>query len=159
MGPTSLPSNSLDPYDNEMELERYPCPYQRTVKELLCTYRNGNGDVEVGSVSSSSGIRPENVFVGVGSDEAIDLLIRIFCIPGATAGGGDAIMVTPPTYGMYNVCANVNDVAIQKVPLTPDFDVQIPEVRLSFTCSAYFKLMKPFNTFSFFVGCFSMILL
>eukprot|EP01082_Thalassiosira_pseudonana_P000897 g576.t1.1.5e174188 g576 g576.t1 contig10:320306-321585(+) len=135
MGPTSLPSNSLDPYDNGMMLERYPCPYQRIIKSLLCDYRNsGNG----------GDIQPENVFVGVGSDEAIDLLIRIFCAPGATSGGeGDAIMITPPTYGMYKVCANVNDVEIQTVPLTPEFDLQIPEIleavtpktKLLFLCS------------------------
>ncbi|KAL7552875.1 hypothetical protein ACHAWF_016123 [Thalassiosira exigua] len=133
LGPASLPSNSLDPYDNGMELERYPCPYQRGVKQLLCDYRNSKG----------SNIRPENVFCGVGSDEAIDLLIRIFCTPGRTAGRGDAIMITPPTYGMYKVCANVNDVQIQTVPLTPEFDLQIPEMlravtaetKLLFICS------------------------
>lgn len=124
LGPTSLPSNSLDPYDNSMALERYPCPYQRIIKQLLCDYRNDG--------TAGVGIAPENVFVGVGSDEAIDLLIRIFCAPGATNGGGDAIMVSPPTYGMYKVCANVNDVGIQSVPLTPDFDLQIPEVRILF---------------------------
>mmetsp|Transcript_32727 Transcript_32727/g.68824 ORF Transcript_32727/g.68824 Transcript_32727/m.68824 type:complete len:392 (+) Transcript_32727:227-1402(+) len=137
LGPTSLPSNSLDPYDNSMELERYPCPYQRGVKQLLCDYRNGKGTVDNG------GIQPENVFCGVGSDEAIDLLIRIFCAPGCTTGGGDAIMITPPTYGMYKVCANVNDVEIQSVPLTADFDLQIPEIlqavtpqtKLLFACS------------------------
>lgn len=134
LGPASLPSNSLDPYDNGMELERYPSPYQRIVKQLLCDYRNSKG---------GGSIRPENVFCGVGSDEAIDLLIRIFCAPGNTAGVGDAIMVTPPTYGMYKVCANVNDVGIQSVPLTPDFDLQIPEIlkavtpetKLLFICS------------------------
>jgi histidinol-phosphate aminotransferase len=119
-------------------LERYPCPYQRGVKQLLCDYRNGKG------MGTNGGIRPENVFCGVGSDEAIDLLIRIFCTPGHTAGGGgDAIMTTPPTYGMYKVCANVNDVEIQMVPLTPDFDLRIPEIlqavtpktKLLFVCS------------------------
>jgi histidinol-phosphate/aromatic aminotransferase/cobyric acid decarboxylase-like protein len=59
----------------------------------------------------------------VGSDEAIDLLFRIFCAPGK-----DAVMTTPPTYGMYKVCANVNDVQIVTVPLSPDFDLRIPEV-------------------------------
>jgi len=141
LGPASLPSNSLEPYDNSMELERYPCPYQRSVKQLLCDYRNGKSD----SSSANGGIKPENVFCGVGSDEAIDLLIRIFCAPGYTNGGGqcDAIMITPPTYGMYKVCANVNDVEIQSVPLTPDFDLRIPEVleavtpqtKLLFVCS------------------------
>jgi histidinol-phosphate aminotransferase len=125
-GPTSLPSNSLNPYDNGMELERYPCPYQLSLKQLLCDYRNSK------VVGSYGGIRPEHVFCGVGSDEAIDILIRIFCTPGHTAnnGGGDAIMITPPTYGMYNVCANVNDVKIQSVPLTPDMDLRLPEVCL-----------------------------
>ena len=69
------------------------------------------------------GITHKNIFVGVGSDEAIDLLFRIFCAPGV-----DEVMTTPPTYGMYKVCANVNDVGIVKVPLTPDFDLRIPEV-------------------------------
>ena len=122
-GPTSLPSNSLNPYDNGMELERYPCPYQLSLKQLLCDYRNSK------SMGIYGGIQPEHVFCGVGSDEAIDILIRIFCTPGHTAGGGgDAIMITPPTYGMYNVCANVNDVKIQSVPLTPDMDLRLPEV-------------------------------
>ena len=124
LGPASLPTNSLDPYDNGMELERYPCPYQLTLKRLLCDYRNA----QVGQTADNGGINPKNVFVGVGSDEAIDLLIRIFCTPGNTSGTGDAIMITPPTYGMYKVCANVNDVGIQTVPLTPDFNLQIPEV-------------------------------
>jgi DNA-binding transcriptional MocR family regulator len=123
-GPTSLPTNSLDPYDNGMLLERYPCPYQRDVKQLLCDYRNAKSSV---GGSSSSNITPENVFCGVGSDEAIDLLIRIFCKPGKEEGG-DAIMITPPTYGMYKVCANVNDVTIQSIPLTSDFDLRVPEV-------------------------------
>ena len=127
LGPASLPTNSLDPYDNGMELERYPCPYQLTLKRLLCDHRNA----QVGQTADNGGIEPKNVFVGVGSDEAIDLLIRIFCAPGNTSGTGDAIMITPPTYGMYKVCANVNDVAIQRVPLTPNFDLQIPEVSLS----------------------------
>jgi histidinol-phosphate aminotransferase len=129
-GPTSLPTNSLNPYDNGMMLERYPCPYQRNVKQLLCDYRNTKSSSVVGS--SSSNITPENVFCGVGSDEAIDLLIRIFCKPGKKEEGGDAIMITPPTYGMYKVCANVNDVTIQSIPLTSDFDLQVPEVRVAF---------------------------
>lgn len=76
--------------------------------------------------------------MGVGSDEAIDLLMRIFCKPGE-----DQIMTTPPTYGMYNVSANINDVQIVQVPLTEDFDLRIPEmleaatekVKLMFVCS------------------------
>ena len=152
-GPTSLPTNSLNPYDNSMELERYPCPYQREVKQLLCDYRNsktmaataatttttggkddggggGGGGTTTTTATGGGMITPENVFCGVGSDEAIDLLIRIFCKPGG-GEGGDAIMITPPTYGMYKVCANVNDVSIQAVPLTEDFDLRVTEVKKS----------------------------
>ena len=82
-------------------------------ERAFANYRGGN-------------IAAQNIFVGVGSDEAIDLLMRIFCEPGK-----DAIMITPPTYGMYKVCANVNNVDIVKVPLTPDFELQIPEVSKS----------------------------
>jgi len=91
-------------------LERYPDPYQIPLKQKVAEYRGCS-------------VQPSNIFVGVGSDEAIDLLMRIFCVPGK-----DSILITPPTYGMYKVCAKVNDVDIIKVPLKPDFDVQIPEV-------------------------------
>jgi histidinol-phosphate aminotransferase len=110
-GPTSLPTKNLDPYDNSNNLERYPDPYQMALKEVYAKYRG-------------HGLTPANIFVGVGSDEAIDLLMRIFCQPAQ-----DEILITPPTYGMYKVCAKVNDVAINAVPLTEDFDLQVPEVR------------------------------
>lgn len=110
-GPTSLPSKNLDPYDNSNALERYPDPYQIALKELYAKYRG-------------HGLTPANIFVGVGSDEAIDMLMRIFCQPAR-----DEILITPPTYGMYKVCAKVNDVSINSVPLTEDFDLRIPEVR------------------------------
>lgn len=110
-GPTSLPSKNLDPYDNSNSLERYPDPYQIPLKEVYAKYRG-------------HGLTPANIFVGVGSDEAIDLLMRIFCRP-----AHDEIMITPPTYGMYKVCAKVNDVGINSVPLTEDFDLRVPEVR------------------------------
>ncbi|CAM9373862.1 unnamed protein product [Ectocarpus sp. 6 AP-2014] len=106
-----------------LDLNRYPDPQQLEVKALLAEMR---------------GVRPEQIFVGVGSDEAIDLLIRIFCTPGE-----DSIIVTPPSYGMYKVCAKVNDVQTQQVPLTPDYDVVVSEVlraatpssKLLFLCS------------------------
>lgn len=66
-----------------LQLNRYPDPQQLEMKALLAEMR---------------GVRPEQIFVGVGSDEAIDLLIRIFCCPGK-----DTILITPPTYGMYKV--------------------------------------------------------
>jgi len=124
-GPTSLPTKNLNPYDNCNTLERYPDPYQIPLKELYAKYRG-------------HGLTPANIFVGVGSDEAIDLLMRIFCQPGQ-----DEILITPPTYGMYKVCAKVNDVAINSVPLTEDFDLQVPKMldavsdrtKLLFICS------------------------
>ncbi|KAG5177008.1 histidinol-phosphate transaminase [Tribonema minus] len=106
-----------------LELNRYPDPYQLSVKQLLAEFR---------------GVKTEQIFVGVGSDEAIDLLIRIFCEPGK-----DAILTTPPTYGMYKVCAKVNDVAVQTAPLTPEFAVDeaallravTPATKMVFLCS------------------------
>jgi len=123
IGPTALPTKSSDV--NHLELERYPCPYQLELKGAYAKYRG-------------FGISSENVFVGVGSDEAIDLLMRIFCKPGE-----DYILTTPPTYGMYKVSANVNDVGIVEVPLTEAFDLRIPEMlkavtpntKLMFICS------------------------
>ncbi|CAB1113205.1 unnamed protein product [Ectocarpus sp. CCAP 1310/34] len=99
-----------------LDLNRYPDPQQLEVKALLAEMR---------------GVRPEQIFVGVGSDEAIDLLVRIFCTPGE-----DSIIVTPPSYGMYKVCAKVNDVQTQEVPLTPDYDVVVSEVLRAATPSS-----------------------
>lgn len=110
IGPTSVPTNSLDPYDNHLKLERYPDPYQYDLKEKYAAYRG-------------HGLTPANLFVGVGSDEAIDLLMRIFCQPAV-----DNILITPPTYGMYKVCAKVNDVEVLSCPLSKDFDLRVPEV-------------------------------
>ena len=100
----------LDKSANQIELERYPDPYQIPLKKKWAAYRG-------------HGLEPSNIFVGVGSDEAIDLLMRIFCRPAQ-----DKIMQLPPTYGMYKVCAKVNDVAVENVPLTPDFEMDIPKV-------------------------------
>lgn len=97
-----------DPFGNEDELNRYPMPYQEVLRSRIADFRKVN---------------VSNVFVGVGSDEAIDLLIRIFCEPGQ-----DRILVTPPTYGMYKVSAQVNDVAIDMVMLTPEFELVTEEV-------------------------------
>jgi hypothetical protein len=94
-----------------VELHRYPDPHQTSLKQAVATFRRNI-------------VQVEHIFVGVGSDEAIDLLIRIFCQPGV-----DAIMTTPPTYGMYQVCAKVNDVKIVTVPLTASFDLQVDQVR------------------------------
>jgi histidinol-phosphate aminotransferase len=114
--------------ENHHTLERYPDPHQLALKEKLVAYR-GNG------------LKAKNVFVGVGSDEAIDLLMRIFCRPGQ-----DKILQTPPTYGMYKVCAKVNDVEVVNVPLTADFDLRIPEVsKRSYYCTVGARQQRESN--------------
>ncbi len=117
--------SALPKAERGKKLERYPDPYQQTLKEKIARYRN---------------VRPEQIFVGVGSDEAIDLIMRVFCTPGQ-----DQILVTPPTYGMYKVSAKTNDVGIVAVPLTPTFEVRVaavlqavgsmPRVKVIFLCS------------------------
>lgn len=79
--------------------------HQIDLKQLICNLRNTK-------VHTQKELKPENLFVGVGSDEAIDALLRCFCVPGQ-----DKILTCPPTYGMYAVSADVNDVGIVKVPL------------------------------------------
>lgn len=88
---------------------RYPDPLQLDVKEKL-------GKVK--------GLPIQNIFLGNGSDEAIDILFRAFCEPGV-----DNIIICPPTYGMYEVSANINDVGIIRVPLTPEeFQLDTPNI-------------------------------
>ena len=69
----------------------------------------------------------DQVFVGVGSDEAIDVLFRVFCRPGV-----DNVLICPPTYGMYNVTAKVNDVMVLKVPLSSSFDLRVDNILSAF---------------------------
>jgi histidinol-phosphate aminotransferase len=84
---------------------RYPDPHQVAVKQKLAVIKS---------------IPAEQIFLGNGSDECIDLLFRSFCNPGK-----DNVVICPPTYGMYQVSANINDVAIKKVPLTDDFQLDL----------------------------------
>ena len=116
--------NSLgSPFENELELNRYPMPYQEKLRSKIAQFRK---------------VETDNVFVGVGSDEAIDLLFRIFCAPVK-----DRVIINPPTYGMYKVSANINDVQIDKVLLTEDFQLQTEKIlnrvtdftKLIFVCS------------------------
>jgi histidinol-phosphate aminotransferase len=102
---------------------RYPDPLQMQVKEKL---------------SQIKGVPPQNIFLGNGSDEAIDLLYRVFCEPGR-----DNVIIFPPTYGMYEVCAEMNNVKVKKVNLTNDYQLNIeaieeaidPFTKLIFICS------------------------
>jgi len=84
------------------------------------------------------GVKPEQLLVGRGSDEAIDLLVRAFC-----RAGQDAILIQPPTFGMYSVCARIQGAAVIEVPLAQDFRLDVdavlaamtPAVKLVFVCT------------------------
>ena len=84
---------------------RYPDPGQHQLKEVIADIK---------------GISTPHIFMGNGSDEAIDLLIRAFCEPGK-----DHILITPPTYGMYRVSADINDVRIAEAALTEDYQLDM----------------------------------
>ena len=87
---------------------RYPDPLQLAVKQKL---------------SAIKGIAADHIFLGNGSDEAIDLLFRAFCRPGL-----DNVILLPPTYGMYEVSANINDVTVRKVNLTADYQLDLDTI-------------------------------
>ncbi|RBQ69268.1 hypothetical protein FVER14953_04205 [Fusarium verticillioides] len=112
-------------------LHRYPDPHQEPLKQQLCELRNTHAHTD-------KTLKPENLFVGVGSDEAIDALLRCFCVPGK-----DRILTCPPTYGMYSVSAQVNDVALVKVPLleAPTFSIDVPAVMEALTKESNIKLV------------------
>ncbi|QHT70130.1 histidinol-phosphate transaminase [Rhodocytophaga rosea] len=102
---------------------RYPDPYQWSLKEKISSIRN---------------VPAKQIFLGNGSDEAIDLIIRATCTPAQ-----DEVILLPPTYGMYEVSANIHEVRLVKVPLTPQFQIDVPAVlkaitprtKLIFLCS------------------------
>jgi histidinol-phosphate aminotransferase len=118
---------------NPRDLNRYPDPHQHALKKLLCNLRNINPEA-----GSSPPLAPENVFVGVSSDEPLDAFLRCFCAPGR-----DAILVCPPTYGMYAVFAQVNDVATVQVPLSPapDFQLDMAAVSAALSTNPRIKLI------------------
>ncbi|EDO18273.1 hypothetical protein Kpol_1039p22 [Vanderwaltozyma polyspora DSM 70294] len=105
----------------DTDLNRYPDPHQVEFKTLLAGFRN--------RLDKTPGIEPlteDNLCLGVGSDECIDSLIRACCRPEV-----DKILTLPPTYSMYSVCANINDVEIVECPLITEdnsFQMNVPEV-------------------------------
>ena len=104
-------------------LNRYPDPQQQRLKNKLATLK---------------GVKPNQILLGNGSDEVLDLLFRAFCEPNQ-----DAVLTLTPTYGMYGVLANLNAVAQQTVALTVDFQIDVeavlntiqPNTKLLFVCS------------------------
>ncbi|MES2485785.1 MAG: aminotransferase class I/II-fold pyridoxal phosphate-dependent enzyme, partial [Bacteroidota bacterium] len=115
----------LDANENPFgDLNRYPDPLQKQLKQKLAEVKQ---------------VPAENIFLGNGSDEIIDLCFRIFCEPGK-----DKAMTFTPTYGMYEVSANINNVELIKVPLDENFQIDenyaIPnseseKLKLIFICS------------------------
>lgn len=110
------------PFENG--LNRYPDPLQKAVKDRLSVIKR---------------VPASRLFLGNGSDEAIDLLYRGFCDPRI-----DKALICPPTYGMYEVSAGINDVELVRVPLDANFDIDLPAVlaaldlhrpKLTFICS------------------------
>ncbi len=100
------------PLNNGMDrLNRYPDPLQAGLKK---------------KISEIKGVPVGNIFLGNGSDEAIDILYRAFCNPGK-----DNVILAPPTYGMYEVSARVNDVEVREVPLTTDFQLDLEGIARS----------------------------
>jgi histidinol-phosphate aminotransferase len=104
-------------------LNRYPDPQPGALRARLASLYE---------------VREEQLLVGRGSDEAIDLLVRAFCRPGK-----DAIAISPPTFGMYAVCASVQGAAVEALPLKHDFTLDAdavlaglsPAVKLVFVCT------------------------
>ena len=95
-----------NPFDNGVN--RYPDPYQRSLKSVL---------------SEQKGLTEQQILLGNGSDEVLDLIYRAFCEPNQ-----DNIITLPPTYGMYKVLAGINAVENREVLLTKDFEPNVTEI-------------------------------
>ena len=110
-----------NPFDNGVN--RYPDPLQRNLKRTLARIKQVN---------------EEQILLGNGSDEVLDLIIRTFCEPGE-----EEVLVLPPTYGMYAVLAKLNNVGVKEVPLNKNFEIEIdsvieavnPKTKIIFVCS------------------------
>ena len=99
----------LDANENPFgKLNRYPDPYQWGLKQIL---------------SCQKKVGAENILIGNGSDEIIDLVQRVFGEPNQ-----DSILICPPTYGMYEVYSNINDLKLISIPLTDDFQLNTDEI-------------------------------
>jgi histidinol-phosphate aminotransferase len=97
------PSGGLEPA--HYSYNRYPDPLQHRLKSRIA------------EIKGMPANRTNTIFLGNGSDEPIDLIMRAFCEPSNERASGDAIIITPPTYGMYEVSASINNVEVRRVPL------------------------------------------
>ena len=106
------PFNLFGEYAEGIDINRYPDGANPVLRKELASLFNLEG---------------QNLAVGNGSDELIDLLIRIFCRPGK-----DKIMICPPTFGMYRVAADVNDIGVCEIPLV-NYDLDVEKIKASVT--------------------------
>jgi histidinol-phosphate aminotransferase len=106
-------------------LNRYPDPQQFELKT---------------KVARLKGIKSEQVFIGNGSDEAIDLLIRVFCEPKK-----DSILITPPTYGMYKVIADIQGVKVEEAPLDKEYRLVLESIQKKLHKSKILFICSPNN--------------
>ncbi|WP_338350826.1 aminotransferase class I/II-fold pyridoxal phosphate-dependent enzyme [Nonlabens tegetincola] len=112
----------LDANENPQgQLNRYPDPLQLELKKELAYQKK---------------LSIDQIFVGNGSDEAIDLLYRIFCNPGK-----DKTLILPPTYGMYEVSAGINDIEVLKAPLNSAFEIDFDAVNNQITNNENLKII------------------
>ena len=125
---TGIPDSLKSPSPSyHLPLNRYPDPHQDPLKAKWADYRQ---------LPSSS-----HLFLGVGSDECLDMIMRITCTPGQ-----DSILITPPTYGMYSVCAAMNQVEVIQVPLlskSQGFQLNMKEVEFFFP--VFFSFLETSN--------------
>ena len=115
----------LDANENPFptEYNRYPDPHQKHLKTII---------------AQQKGVSTDQLVLGNGSDEVLDLLYRAFCVPGV-----DQVITMPPTYGMYQVLAQINDISCIEVPLNEDFSMNAtrvvaaitPQTKMVFVCS------------------------
>lgn len=112
-------------------LTRYPDPLQLELKQHLCNFRNNN-------TGTRTPLTPEHVYLGVGANEVIDVLIRCFAIPGK-----DRILTCPPAYAIYSLSAQVNDVNVIEVPLgsAPDFKLDTAAVNTALSVEPHVKMV------------------
>lgn len=116
--------HDLQQDETQLELNRYPDPHQIELKSKIAALRGPN-------------LKPDNLYLGVGSDEAIDSMIRVFCVPGK-----DKLAICTPTYGMYSVCAEINDVGVVAVPLDLEtFELRTKELIAALNADKSIKLL------------------
>ena len=100
----------LDANENPFEngFNRYPDPLQRKLKRTLADIKQ---------------VKSEQILLGNGSDEVLDLIFRTFCEPGE-----EEVLILPPTYGMYSLLAKLNNIIVKEVPLNKNFEIEIDTV-------------------------------